>query len=102
MEVLTGLREILELGWPAIVMAAIWVVWQRHNRRTDEFIANLREQRDNWREQYQTLFVIVVDRARLNDQVYERERLQVPRARQIKRELDDDEDTIVFDRERES
>lgn len=99
MELLTAIREVLELGWPAIVLIAIWIIWQRHNRRTDELIANLREEREMWKEQYRALFVIVVDRAKLSDQVYERERLQVPRARQVKHDVMSDEDTVVFDRD---
>lgn len=42
-EVLTGLRTILELGWPAIVLVGWWIIWQKHNQRTDQYISDLRE-----------------------------------------------------------
>ncbi len=42
-DVLTGLRTILEMGWPAIVLIAWWIVWVKLNQRTEAYINDLRE-----------------------------------------------------------
>ena len=107
---LTGVRELLELGWPAIVLIGLVIMWRAYTLRTIQTIENLEAERDriravleaerdHWREQYRTTFQIVIDRAKLSDQVFERERLQLPRARQIKRDMVEDEETIILDRD---
>lgn len=43
MELLTGLREVLELGWPGIVLVMCWLLWRAYTNRTNEYIDALRE-----------------------------------------------------------
>lgn len=91
MDILGVLRNILELGWPGIVMAAIWVVWREYKRRTDEFIANLREEMLSLKRQNEILLGIVLDQAKLAP--FDPQRKTMP-ARSEMRQFDDvDPDT---------
>lgn len=41
-ELLTVIREILQLGFPAIVLLQVYIIWQQYISRTDEHIKDLR------------------------------------------------------------
>lgn len=42
-DLLTAVRGFLEMGWPAIVLGACWVLWRAYQVRTDQYIEALRE-----------------------------------------------------------
>lgn len=41
--VIQAIRQILELGWPAISLIQTWIMWRALRDRTAEFIAHLKE-----------------------------------------------------------
>ena len=40
---ITGLRTILELGWPAIVLVMLVFMWRSYQQLLERYIADLRE-----------------------------------------------------------
>ena len=42
MEALSLIRSILELGFPAIVLLQVWMIWRAYERRVNEHIRDLR------------------------------------------------------------
>lgn len=42
METIATLRSLLELGFPAIVLIQLWLVWRAYERRVNEHIRDLR------------------------------------------------------------
>lgn len=43
MDLLAILKEILALGWPAIVLVEVWLLWRRNEDLVRELIALMRE-----------------------------------------------------------
>lgn len=43
METFETLQQVLNLGWPAIVMLAIWLLWLDYKRMMNNYISDLRE-----------------------------------------------------------
>jgi membrane protein implicated in regulation of membrane protease activity len=56
MEALTILRQMLELGFPAVVLVQLWLLWRAYEKRVNEHIRELRSAI----ERYQTRRGIVV------------------------------------------
>lgn len=42
-ELLTGIRQVLELGWPAIVLIMLWLIWTDYRKQVAARIEDLRE-----------------------------------------------------------
>lgn len=42
-DVLNQIRTVLELGWPAIVLVMVVIVWRAYQKRVEEHISDLRE-----------------------------------------------------------
>jgi hypothetical protein len=43
MEVLEQVRQVLELGFPAIVLIMLWLLWSEYRKQVNERINDLRE-----------------------------------------------------------
>lgn len=43
MEILEQIRQVLELGFPAIVLVMLWLLWAEYRRQVNERIQDLRE-----------------------------------------------------------
>lgn len=43
MDILALIERLLTLGWPAIVLVMIFVLWNEYVRKTDKYIASLEE-----------------------------------------------------------
>ena len=42
MEILESIRRLLELGFPAIILILLLVLWRAHEKRVDDHIRDLR------------------------------------------------------------
>lgn len=65
-------------------MVAIYVIWREYKRRTDELVANLREEMLSLKRQNEILLGIVLDNAKISQ--FDPERRRVP----AKSEMRDD------------
>lgn len=74
---LEALQTILELGWPAIVMLFVAILWREYRRKTDDQLDDLRAQCATLQREKEMLLGLVLDRAKLEG--FDPARRQVPR-----------------------
>lgn len=43
MDDLTNVRQLLELGFPAVVLVMLWLMWSEYRKRVQAHIEDLRE-----------------------------------------------------------
>jgi hypothetical protein len=50
-ELLISLRSLLELGFPAIALVQLWLLWRSYEKRVNEHIRDLRVASERFRTQ---------------------------------------------------
>lgn len=85
-ETLTTLRTVLELGWPAIVMVAIVIMWRAYKFRTDQLIDSKNHQIDALQRQNEIYLGVILDNAKMT--TYDPSRMRFPGVAESRR-LDD-------------
>lgn len=91
---ITTLRTTLELGWPAIVLTMLVIVWRALVSRSQDMIDELRRQLQECKQEREILLGILLDKVKMisSEHQYSPAAHRFPRSSEMSSGLSDDGD----------